>query len=145
MGSPPTIAEDIPDSGHREETAMRPTRSTAPAGKGADQPGDWQFNWLCRWPFPREGRTHTRLIRVCACRVTLGHDRSWEAEPGGWRGKWGWNAKTRTLSVSESRDGRRWFRWSATFLDPYDGVVYEAAGAPRVSIDATPAPPAHGR
>jgi hypothetical protein len=103
------------------------------------QPGEYYFNWLCLFPLPREGHTRPDWILACVHRATLGRDHSWKAEPGGWRGEWDWNEKTRTLSVKEtSKKGAR-FHWRANFLfSPYDGVVYEAAGAPRISIDPAP-------
>jgi hypothetical protein len=110
------------------------------------QPGEYYFIWLCRFPFPREGRTYTRTLGMCVHRATLGRDHSWKAEPGGWRGGWEWNKKTRTLSVRETSGKGARFDWRATFLfTPYDGVVYEAAGAPRISIDPHPVAPRRQR
>jgi hypothetical protein len=67
----------------------------------AGQPGVWVLDW--GWPRRWD-------VRRCF-EVTLGRDGSWKAHPGGWRGKWTWDARTKKLSVYESRPRGRAFQW----------------------------------
>jgi hypothetical protein len=82
------------------------------------QPGEWGFAWIRMLEFNGVGKRF-RGTMIGSVAATLGRDHSWKAEPGGWRGGWEWNAKTRTLSVGEvSKKGVR-RRWKATFTKGY--------------------------
>jgi hypothetical protein len=81
----------------------------------AGQPGVWLVNWMRKSVGP-DGRKRWSYRDF---EVTLGRDRSWRAGPvnGGktiWRGRWSWDEKRRTLTVKETRDGRRWHQWTLT-------------------------------
>jgi hypothetical protein len=91
---------------------LNPTTYPPPKYVTARTPLDGQpMEWWMFW----EGKHFTTprtSVRVRGCyRVKLSHDGSYRAEPGGWRGKWSWDKKTRTFAVRETTDNRRWRCW----------------------------------
>jgi hypothetical protein len=107
--------------------------------------GIWRLDWRRKHPhllfamkLSRDGRYRAALLKGKSI-GSRDHPLTGR-EVYAWRGTWSFDKRVRTLTVRETRDGRRWYRWTATLdKDGWGGV--EGDFGPRgVLIRAMPPP-----